>query len=116
MINFSLIIDLFIPEWPLKKKYEYSEMKKKIYFNLSNHYKCVPKILKLALNIIFIFFIIYFLIIKLLYLLTFKRIDQKKLLLFFFRLSKITNNFERFFRSLICLYFYENIDKKLINE
>lgn len=116
MINFSLLIDLFIPDWPIKKKYNYIEIKNKIYFNLSTHYDCIPKILKIALNVIFIFFIFYFLIIKVLYFLTLRKIDQKKLILFFFKISKITNNFERFFRSLICLYFYEIIDKNLINE
>lgn len=116
MINFNILIDLFIPDWPSKNQYDYNKLKYKIKTNLINHYRLVPKILKLVLTIIFIFFLIYLFIIKFFVLISFKNLNEKKMINLFFSFTKITNNFERFFRSLISLYFYEIIDKNLINE
>ena len=111
IINYSLIIDLFIPDWPNLNNEDKKNIKRIINSKLKTHCSLVPSLLKLALNIIFIFFITYYYFCKLLYILSFKKFNFKYFVIKFFHFTVLFSNFERFFRSLICLYFYENLTK-----
>ena len=111
IINYTLIIDLFIPDWPNLNTEDKKNIKNIINDKLKTHCSLIPVLLKIALNFIFIFFIIYYFFCKLLHLVSFKKFNLKYFVLKFFHFTVLFSNFERFFRSLICLYFYENLTK-----
>lgn len=110
IINFNLLINIFLPNWPQLNEVEIIKIKKNIYKNIKEHYLVLPSILKIALNLIYIFFIVYYMIINSLYILSLKKFNNKKIVLYFFQINKLFFNFEKFFRSLINLYFFEEIE------
>ena len=116
IINFNLLIDIFLPNWPKLSENDLNKVKKKILANLKEHYFVLPTMLKLALNIIFILFSIYIFFITFLYIISFKKIHYRKKILFFFKINKLLFNFERFFRSIINLYFFEEIEVNYKNK
>lgn len=116
IINFNFLIDIFLPNWPKLSENDLNRVKKKILANLKEHYFILPTILKLALNIIFILFSIYIFFITFLYIISFKKIHYRKKILYFFKINKLLFNFERFFRSIINLYFFEEIEVNYKNK
>ena len=115
MINFDLIIDIFFPTWPSLDEENKRNIKIEIKKYLVSHFRMIPFLLKMVLTIIFVLYLLYFFIISFLFFFLTKKF-KKKILLKFFSINYYLKNFERFFRSLISLYFYENkVVKKMIN-
>ena len=115
MINFDFIIYIFLPKWPNISSSELNLINENLKNKITEHYKLIPILLKIFLNLVYILFLIYIFFIKI-FKIGKNNILIKNLYLVFFSKNKYFKNFERFFRSLVCLYFYEEeIIKKIIS-